>query len=161
MKQPGQQHEGSPHAWRRRELARSKLEAATATPASNGRGNSGSAALRQTLLQKRADVLSSLGVKFDTLARMGRVADEDQAQISHEEFISLRRNLVQYEELRLVEEALDRLNSGGYGVCQECEEPIAPKRLEAVPWARYCIRCQEGAAGSQDDVFLPEFPVHP
>jgi len=112
---------------------------------SNGRDGNGAAGLREKLLQKRADVLSSLGVKFDTLARMGRVADEDQAQISHEEFISLRRNLVQYEELRLVDEALDRLTTGGYGVCQACEEPIAPKRLEAVPWARYCLRCQERA----------------
>ena len=34
---------------------------------------------------------------------------------------------------------------GSYGVCLHCEEDIKPKRLEAVPWAPYCIRCQEAA----------------
>jgi DnaK suppressor protein len=33
-----------------------------------------------------------------------------------------------------------------YGVCLECEEPISPKRLDAVPWARYCVSCQERIA---------------
>ena len=38
---------------------------------------------KHQLLQKRAQVLSALGIKFDTLARMGRVAEDDQAQITH------------------------------------------------------------------------------
>jgi len=100
-------------------------------------------AYRARLIEKRRSVLSGLGVKFDTLARMGRVAEDDQAQISHDEFISLRINTLDYAQLRQVEEALDRLESGDFGVCQSCEEPIAPKRLHAIPWARYCVTCQE------------------
>ena len=46
---------------------------------------------RQQLIEKRAEVMSTLGMKFDTLARMGRVAEEDQAQITHDEFVSLRQ----------------------------------------------------------------------
>lgn len=107
-----------------------------------GNGNS---SYRQQLLEKRADVLSTLGIKFDTLARMGRVAEEDQAQITHDEFVSLHLNSLDYLQLRLVDEALDRLDSGDYGVCQRCEEPIPPKRLNALPWARYCVPCQENA----------------
>jgi DnaK suppressor protein len=104
------------------------------------------------LLEKRAEVLSGLGIKFDTLARMGRVAEEDQAQISNDEFVSLHLNILDYVQLRLIEEALDRLNSGDYGICLSCEEPIPPKRLRAVPWARYCVRCQEalGADAQQE-----------
>ena len=34
---------------------------------------------------------------------------------------------------------------GSYGVCLHCEEDIKPKRLDAVPWTKYCIRCQEAA----------------
>src|SRR5271165_355304 len=84
---------------------------------------------RGSLLEKRQEVLAGLGVKFDTIARMGRVAEEDQAQITHDEFVSLRLNSLDYLQLRLVEEALDRLDSGDYGVCLSCEQPIPPKRL--------------------------------
>jgi len=102
------------------------------------------------LVAKRRSVLSGLGTKFDTLARMGRVAEDDQAQISHEEFISLRLNGLDYAQLRMVEEALDRLDSGDYGFCLSCEEPIAAKRLQAIPWARYCVTCQE-LVGAETD----------
>lgn len=98
---------------------------------------------RRMLEEKRAGVLASLGAKFDTMARLGRVAEDDQAQISHDEFVSLRLNSLDYAQLRLIEEALDRLDSGDYGVCLACEEPIPPKRLRAVSWARYCVACQD------------------
>jgi len=102
---------------------------------------------RLRLQQKREEVLSGLGVKFDTLARMGRVAEDDQAQISHEEFVSLHLNRLDYGQLRLIDEALDRLSSGDYGICLGCEEAIPAKRLAALPWARYCVPCQEREAG--------------
>src|SRR3974390_1959167 len=106
---------------------------------------------RQILLDKREAVLSNLGVKVNTLAGMGRVAEDDQAQISHDEFVSLHLNSLDYGQLRLVEEALARFESGDYGVCLGCEEPIPDKRLQAIPWARYCVRCQEneGTAGDR------------
>jgi DnaK suppressor protein len=44
-----------------------------------------------------------------------------------------------------VEEALDRLDAGDYGICLACDEAIAEKRLLALPWARYCVTCQENA----------------
>jgi DnaK suppressor protein len=45
--------------------------------------------------------------------------------------------------LQLVNEALDRLKGGSYGLCVSCHEEVQAKRLEAVPWARHCIECQE------------------
>ncbi|HEY2845036.1 MAG TPA: TraR/DksA family transcriptional regulator [Bryobacteraceae bacterium] len=105
---------------------------------------------RQKLVEKRADVLATLGVKFDTLASMGRVAEEDQAQLTHDEFVSLHLNSIDYVQLRMVNEALDRLKSGDYGICQACEEPIPAKRLRALPWARYCITCQETTGAEMD-----------
>jgi DnaK suppressor protein len=83
---------------------------------------------------------------------MGRVAEDDQAQISHDEFVSLRMNGLDYNQLRLVEEALDRLDTGDYGVCLACDEPIAEKRLRALPWARYCVTCQD-LAGLELDAY--------
>jgi DnaK suppressor protein len=105
---------------------------------------------RQMLLDKRHEVLAGLGSRFDSRAAMGRVAEDDQAGLSHEEFISLRLNSLDYGQLRLVDEALDRFASGDYGICLECEEPIAPKRLQAIPWARYCLDCQESRAADRE-----------
>jgi DnaK suppressor protein len=45
--------------------------------------------------------------------------------------------------LRQVDAALKRIEDVEFGTCLECEGPISPKRLAAVPWATYCLRCQE------------------
>jgi DnaK suppressor protein len=44
--------------------------------------------------------------------------------------------------LQLIREALARIEDKSYGTCVNCENPIQPKRLEAVPWTRHCIQCQ-------------------
>jgi RNA polymerase-binding transcription factor len=45
--------------------------------------------------------------------------------------------------LELIDAALFRIEDGQYGKCVHCGEPILEKRLEAVPWARHCLRCQD------------------
>jgi DnaK suppressor protein len=44
---------------------------------------------------------------------------------------------------RRVKGALLRMEDGTYGICLACEDPISVKRLQAVPWAELCLRCQE------------------
>ena len=110
------------------------------------------------LLTKREKVLAGLGIKFDTMAKMGRVAEEDQAQMSHDEFVSLHINSLDYVQLRLIEEALDRIQSGDYGICLSCEEPIPDKRLQALPWARYCVSCQEEIGALEERQILEDRP---
>src|ERR671918_2664339 len=46
------------------------------------------------------------------------------------------------QQLALVDAALRRLDDGSYGACLRCGKPIAPERLEALPWAAHCIACQ-------------------
>lgn len=46
-------------------------------------------------------------------------------------------------QLTLIDEALMRIDDGEYGPCQNCEKDINPKRLAAIPWARFCLDCQE------------------
>ena len=46
-------------------------------------------------------------------------------------------------QLVLIDESLRRIEDEEYGVCQNCEKEINPKRLAAIPWARYCLNCQE------------------
>ena len=45
--------------------------------------------------------------------------------------------------LALIDEALLRIEAGTFGDCVNCSEPMQEKRLEAVPWARYCLKCQD------------------
>jgi DnaK suppressor protein len=47
------------------------------------------------------------------------------------------------KQLTLIDEALLRIEDDEYGLCQNCENQISPKRLAAIPWARYCLSCQE------------------
>jgi DnaK suppressor protein len=50
---------------------------------------------------------------------------------------------------RRLRSAIDRIDDGSYGICLECEEKIAPKRLKAIPWAELCFSCQERADASE------------
>ncbi len=45
--------------------------------------------------------------------------------------------------LNLIDEALERIEEGSYGRCVRCGEVLPEKRLDAVPWARHCVRCQD------------------
>jgi len=51
--------------------------------------------------------------------------------------------------LNQIDVALKRIREDEYGVCMNCEEEMQQKRLEAVPWARHCINCQEKAESGQ------------
>ncbi len=98
---------------------------------------------RQLLHTRKAELASSLQSRPGVLAELGHVAEEDQAPVIHGEFIAVRINQISHEQLDLVDAALARLDSGEYGICVECERPIAAKRLAAVPWASHCVACQE------------------
>ena len=78
--------------------------------------------------------------------RIHQVADPlDMTQQAAEREIAvhnLDRDSTLVQRLRA---AIERLNDGTYGVCLQCEEQIAPKRLKAIPWAELCIICQEAA----------------
>ena len=47
------------------------------------------------------------------------------------------------QRLNSIDAALEQIENGQYGKCVNCGQPIQEKRLEAVPWARHCIRCQD------------------
>jgi DnaK suppressor protein len=99
---------------------------------------------RQALLKKRAQILS--GLRLDRGQANERAKEEeDQGAIAHEEFVSMRLNHLDYAQLRLIDEALDRIESGDYGICLGCEERIPDKRLMALPWAKCCVPCQENS----------------
>src|SRR5271165_3232605 len=67
----------------------------------------------------------------------------DEVQLAGERELAIRNLDRESILLRNVRGALARIEDGSFGSCQHCEEDISPKRLNAVPWAPYCIRCQE------------------
>ncbi len=83
----------------------------------------------------------------------------DEVQHAAERELAIRNLDRESGLLRQVKGALIRIDDGSYGVCMHCEEDINPKRLNAVPWAQYCISCQEladrrsASEDSEDGVF--------
>ena len=82
----------------------------------------------------------------------GRSADEDTAQdIADRAASSYTKEFLFHQSnndrqlLQMVEGALSRIREGTFGECISCGKEINPKRLEAVPWTRHCIECQEKA----------------
>ena len=86
----------------------------------------------------------------------GRIADQDTAQDIADraassytkEFLFAQSNNDR-QLLAMVESALQRIREGEFGECVNCGNEINPKRLEAVPWTRYCIACQEKLENGQ------------
>jgi len=80
----------------------------------------------------------------------GREADEEATQdIADKAANSYTKEFLFHQSddnrriLLLVNEALIRIKTSSFGLCTACQEEVQPKRLEAVPWARHCIECQE------------------
>jgi DnaK suppressor protein len=80
----------------------------------------------------------------------GRTVDEDSAQdIADRAASSYNKEFLFHQSnndrqlLQMVEGALARIREGSFGECISCGKEINPKRLEAVPWTRHCIECQE------------------
>ena len=69
----------------------------------------------------------------------------DEVQLAGERELAIRNLDRESNLLRSVRLALARMADGSYGVCLHCEEDISAKRLAAVPWTSYCLKCQEAA----------------
>jgi DnaK suppressor protein len=80
----------------------------------------------------------------------GREADRevsqdpaDKASNSYTKELLFSQSTNERNTLKLIEEALDRIDEGTYGECTNCGQDIQPKRLDAIPWTPHCIKCQE------------------
>ena len=99
--------------------------------------------LRQSLEGMRQELLDEVRVQIersrvqDHVGDLGDYATADMAaEYAHLFSERLRRRL------QLIEDALDSIENGDYGFCEECEEPINEKRLQLMPFALFCVHCQ-------------------
>ena len=101
---------------------------------------------KDALLRKRGEILSAGGgvkplpATMEVNSRQGDLAD--QASGNNEVHIALKLKQTDAKILQAIEEALWRIDKGTYGMCRDCGEPIAPARLNAIPWTRVCITCK-------------------
>src|SRR5438046_6218141 len=108
--------------------------------------------MNKTELEKYKKILEA---KRDELAKGLRNREDiaiektpdalDEVQLAGERELAIRNLDRESNMLRNVRGALGRMADGSYGICMHCEEDISPKRLNAVPWTAYCIKCQEAA----------------
>jgi DnaK suppressor protein len=100
---------------------------------------------RDKLLEMRRQVLREIdndlkegreGAKDDGMDTYDLASEERDREIS---FILSDR---EREKLVAIQEALERIEDGSYGICESCESDIAPGRLEALPFTRLCVSCQ-------------------
>lgn len=97
---------------------------------------------RQVLENKMAE-LSAIVRNREGIAIEKSPDALDEVQHASERELAIRNLDRETQLLRQVRGALRRMNEGSYGVCLHCDEDISPKRLSAVPWAAYCINCQQ------------------
>jgi DnaK suppressor protein len=99
--------------------------------------------LRKALEDMRQEILDEVRVQIersrvkDHMGDLGDYATADMAA----EYAHLFGERLRHK-LQLIEDALDGIENGYYGFCEECEEPINEKRLQLMPFALYCVRCQ-------------------
>jgi DnaK suppressor protein len=103
-------------------------------------------AFRERLQLKKQEILEA----YNKNKTYGKEADEDGAQdiadkasnsYAKEFLFSLSNS--ERELLQLMDDALTRIEDKRFGVCISCEEEMNQKRLDAVPWAKHCLSCQE------------------
>lgn len=101
--------------------------------------------IKQKLLIERERVRESL--RRNTQHTFAEVDDStrdaaDLASASHDRDVFYRLQEADVKRLRLIDAVLSRIDDDGYGKCEQCGEEISKARLEAIPWAVYCLSCQ-------------------
>lgn len=109
---------------------------------------SGPQDFRERLLQRRRVLSRSIrGLENDACGEEARASGDAsnpaaQATDNAERDVSLGRMESQNREIREIDEALDRVEEGTFGRCEDCGQALSRERLEAIPYARRCAACQ-------------------
>ncbi len=113
-------------------------------------------------LQRFREILTTRVAELECVTRQrDGIAVERSADLIEEVQSASERALAvshldrDYSQLRNARAALSRVQDGSFGFCQQCDEDIHPKRLAAVPWAPFCIQCQEAVDRNSEEIKTP------
>ena len=112
------------------------------------------AAHRQSLTARRENLVGQVieAEKYSRERDLEATQDPaDMAANAYNKELLMSMSSNDRQLLKMIDEALLRMDKDEYGFCVKCEEPISEKRLAAIPWARLCIRCQELAERGELD----------
>jgi len=110
---------------------------------------------RKALLQSKLAEIQSAPRNAEDL-QIEFLADPlDQVRSNVDREISVQRLDRQTRLIHDIESAIAKIDEGLYGLCEECEEPIARKRLDIMPWARQCIACQSKSEAVREEHWTP------
>ena len=110
--------------------------------------------IRQILLKRRDALRKALAGDLSLLRELNAQASGDMVDAaldSVQDEISSQLAEVESRELARIEYAMERMHEGQFGICEGCGEPISAKRLEAVPWAKFCIPCYERVRQEEEE----------
>ena len=99
--------------------------------------------IKDKLIAEREIILSKLSGNDRSVDASETPDPVDLAVRNYSKNVMLAVSENESRQLLFINEALERIQDDEYGLCQNCENAINPKRLDAVPWARYCLNCQE------------------
>ncbi len=100
---------------------------------------------KKQLSQEKAVILQTRSPKMDPSPKTGDAEGGDVCDIAssdRERDLKLRLNEREREKLRAIEEALERIEEGSFGICEECECKIPVGRLKIMPFALVCVECK-------------------
>ncbi len=103
------------------------------------------------ILENKRDELERIVCNRDAITIEKSADALDEVQHAAERELAIRNLDRESNLLRNVRLALRRIEEGSFGICLHCEEDISPKRIAAVPWAPFCIQCQEQADRNQEE----------
>ena len=112
---------------------------------------------RNRLKQIEGDLLSDITRQENDARETASAEVEDaidRANDDQQKDIALDESSRNYQTLVEVREALDRIEAGAYGLCDDCGREIEPKRLDAIPWAKYCLQDAEAREPKFNDPTL-------
>ncbi len=99
---------------------------------------------RELLLKKRDELLASVKIEPDALAASIQTPDVDEFAVkAAEQDVAAATLDLRSRMLKEIERSLKRIADGTYGICEGCGDEISTNRLKAIPWAQYCLACQE------------------
>ena len=102
--------------------------------------------LKQILLERKAIIQSNIEDSIDNISKLNNCDCNDELDFAEASSDSFTSGIIvnqQKQELKEIDEALKSIETGTYGICEMCDEPISISRLKAKPFAKFCTDCRE------------------
>jgi len=101
--------------------------------------------IKKQLLEERQALLKEVYASYETCRELGQdgVPDiGDMSSVTYSRDVLFNLSETQKQRIFDIDAAIERIETNEYGICMECGEEIAPRRMEVRPFSRYCIECK-------------------